>query len=649
MLSRTTTDQGGKEMKTSTNHERNKKSIAGLLCTACFAFALLHTGGVTAFAADSIIRNMNQNREYDLIADAFAEADSGDVLQLQGDAALNSSIESKTDTVLDLNGYSLNLSGKNIVNEKGDLSIINSGAEDSEEVHYFSISVEGWDVETELSEKEKESASDVERISDLEGVSLVKVKGSIIYNGVGFGTLSLGGAVSNYQSGGKDLTIENVSFVNCKAGLGGVVENEGLVTENYAATVTMSNVNAYGCSAANGGVVYNAPGRKLKMMNVTARFCSALENGGAVLNLGQADITSLHAAYCDATSQGGAICNGTSVPTRAEMIIRDSDFTGCNASMEKIAMGGAIVNYRPLTIEGSYFTDCSAESGAGIYNMHELLLKECFISNCVAKRYGGAIFTDGINNGENRPGGMGLDAKAVLEDTVVAGCSSVDHDNYEESIYVRNTAFEMKSGFVEGMIFTRNDVQHPVEELRSEVDAFPASSVVIHKGKFRNFIPAEAFLAEGSSLVDLGEEGICYVVNGSFATQPTPNAIKLQEKETKTVFWVCGSEADSFKLMSFDQEKNTWSVYAQPTVLSGGAGYFDFTNNETAAKEMTLKVIAMKAGEPVAVSDLFNVSYKVSAASKPSTNPPVEDPGKKDEAKPASVGSKLAASSGEKG
>ncbi len=105
-------------MNTSTNHERNKKSIAGLLCTAGFAFALLHTGGVTAFAADGIIRNMDQNREYDLIADAFAEADSGDVLQLQGDAALNSSIESKTDTVLDLNGYSLNLSGKNIVNKK---------------------------------------------------------------------------------------------------------------------------------------------------------------------------------------------------------------------------------------------------------------------------------------------------------------------------------------------------------------------------------------------------------------------------------------------------------------------------------------------------------------------------------------------------
>ena len=434
------------------------------------------------------VRNITKGTDHYTLKEAFENADEdrhNDLVLLKDTELADGAVSNGNDLTLDMSGFTIDLKGRNILNY-GKLSIVNSRDNALSEV-YFAVDNGTWKVVRNPSEEVKAGAYDLDGDPMASGafssdeVRYVRVRGSVLYNGFGFS--NLGGAVHNtvFNETPGILSMKNIGIVNCAAYHGGAVENE-------AGEVSMSGVRAYGCRAQRGAFAYNNAvwDSKLTIRGSVAAFCTSTERGTAVYNLGEADISGLSVYSCQTAGRGGAVCNDVFGESRGTMTIRNSGFRECGA---QDGQGGAIDNRGQLTIEGSSVAGCSALSGGGIFNSGVLTIKGSSISGCTAGRYGGAVFNDGLTE-DGSPGAL-ID----IEDVRISGCTSPAHSPWNESVYISNSSFVMRSGYLENRIYINDNTASP---------ECPASAVSIQKGSFRNYRPADAFIADGSRLIDLG-------------------------------------------------------------------------------------------------------------------------------------------------
>ncbi len=270
------------------------------------------------------VKNTTKDTEYYSLDEALKDADEDEKneLILLGDTKLNKFVTNFKDISLDLNGYSVDFRGRDILNY-GKLALVNTG--ENNHAHYFIRNVGSWKAidSSALTDEQKEKAYELDAGTALGSERYLKAKGSIIYNGGG--TRTSGGAVVNSCANGKKgvLEVDNVGFVKCIAYNGGTILNEG-------GTLTLKRARAYGCRAAFGGFVYNCGGGRLYIENSRVKLCEASGCGAGVLNLGNAAISGFKAHYCTASQYGGAICNGTDDIKGAALVIDDAHFKGCS-------------------------------------------------------------------------------------------------------------------------------------------------------------------------------------------------------------------------------------------------------------------------------------------------------------------------------
>ena len=104
-----------------------KKKRIGLGLLAATVMILGSTHAV--YASEGTVKIEGDDATYGTVYAAFDAAQNGDTITLTGDSDLLDSEEhliSDKNLTLDLNGYSVNLKGKNIIN-RGNLTVKNSG------------------------------------------------------------------------------------------------------------------------------------------------------------------------------------------------------------------------------------------------------------------------------------------------------------------------------------------------------------------------------------------------------------------------------------------------------------------------------------------------------------------------------------------
>ncbi len=564
-----------------------KKKRIGLGLLA--ATVMILGSAQAVYAEEGTIKIEGSDATYDTVYAAFDAASNGDTITLTGDTDLFGASEdhviSDKDLTLDLNGYSVDLKGKNIIN-RGNLTVKNSGSDDA--VHYFNAST--WTIRTGLSDSQKEIAVDVDNANSIAAAENVKVSGSILYNG---GQNNGGLAIQNTNAGGKKATlvVENVAIVGCRLMSIPSVPINGGAIENEGEKVTLKYVRGYGNAADYGGFFYNAGGGTAVLENCAIRFCYAQESGGAILNLGKCDVTDTYIDECNAAKEGGAITNGTGDYTTSTMTVKDCTIENCTQASDK-GQGGAIVNNGSFELTNAYIVDCSANgAGAGIFNTGAMNVNQTIIRNCHAQKCGSAIFNDGKETK------AGNNAVTTLEDVAIEGCGDPSPEEGNGSIYVRNSNLVMKSGYVENAININNNTE----------GGNPICDVKIYRGKFKNYTPHELLLADGSNLAETDDPAVKYVVE-AVKMDDGDTEIKAGWDKDKTVTWKNKTNADTYVVKVYDKGKNIWDTVATLSVSGNDASY-TFKTPGQKEETVTFIVIGYKAGEPVSQSEPIELKW----------------------------------------
>ena len=121
----------------------------------------------------------------------------------------------------------------------------------------------------------------------------------------------------------------------------------------------------------------------------TIKVTAAQPIGGAIINLGELNITNSSFSHNSADKLGGAIYN-----LKGKLNITNSSFTGNKAEWS----GGAIINGGELGITNSTFSDNKADFGGAILNEGELSISDSAFQNNSADERGGGGAID--NRGE---------------------------------------------------------------------------------------------------------------------------------------------------------------------------------------------------------------------------------------------------------
>lgn len=211
-----------------------------------------------------------------------------------------------------------------------------------------------------------------------------------IYNGGGL-ALSNGAVVSNggnngggiYNSGSLDLFDTRV-MTNTGVGRGGGIYNAG--TLNVNASIVESNTNTY----TGGGGIYNGPGAILTLRGSSISRNSSGFGGGAIVNHGTMTLTTSRLAD-NRSSLGGAILNDSLGADSQGSASLSWVILERNSAMD----GGAIDNYRELTITQCIISGNTASGGGGIMTSGRLTMSYCSLMNNRAGSSGGGISSGG--------------------------------------------------------------------------------------------------------------------------------------------------------------------------------------------------------------------------------------------------------------
>lgn len=154
-------------------------------------------------------------------------------------------------------------------------------------------------------------------------------------------------------SSGKNVIIQNLTFVNGNASSGGAISNGGSLTVNNCAFTNNTVTNT---SNGNAGAIYNT-GNALTISNSTFTGNKA-GYGGAIVSFGTWTISD-----CIFTNNiagiGGAIYNSASSAT----------VNVCTFLSNTASRGGAICNYNILTVNSSNFiNNIASMNGGAIWN-----------------------------------------------------------------------------------------------------------------------------------------------------------------------------------------------------------------------------------------------------------------------------------------
>ena len=307
-----------------------------------------------------------QVASYSELANAIRNASDGDTISLTGDITMTDH-PPHIDKRITFEGNGHTISGDEqyrifVVAESGDLTIdnltlTNGKAEDG---GLECVAGKDW--------------------SDEVGGAICSLGTLTITNSTFNGnSAEFGGAIFNTG----EASISNSSFSGNSAdsGWGGAIENRG------EASISVSGSSFSGNSAPFGGAILNSGEASISVSVSSFSGNSANENGGAIVNRGEASISGSSFSGNSANENGGAIVN------RGEASISGSSFSGNSADF-----GGAIFNFRgEASISGSSFSGNSAnENGGAIVNRGEASISDSSFSGNSANENGGAIVNRGV-------------------------------------------------------------------------------------------------------------------------------------------------------------------------------------------------------------------------------------------------------------
>jgi hypothetical protein len=282
----------------------------------------------------------------------------------------------------------------------------------------------------------------------------ISAKGPLAIDGSTFSDCSAnqGGAIYSEHGG----TISNSTFNNCPAGWGGAIDSvgnqplsvSGSSFNNCSATgfsnskggainaggaITIDDSTFSDCLAYYGGGIYSSGDNSITVSGSTFINCKATTTtnnaGGAIYTRGTFAIDGSTFRDCSAdyetgtagldvqggaiySQHGGTISNSTFSNCSAgwggaidsvgdqPLSVSGSTFNNCTATngldnfdkkLDKPA-GGAIYAKGPTTIDGSTFSDCSANQGGAIYSEHGSTIGNSTFITCKADD-GGAIYS----------------------------------------------------------------------------------------------------------------------------------------------------------------------------------------------------------------------------------------------------------------
>ena len=200
-----------------------------------------------------------------------------------------------------------------------------------------------------------------------------------------------------------NLTLNEVTITNGRAGWGGAIGNFGILTitnsiirDNSAdeggaigneGTLTIRNSSISNNTSEESGAIDNEGGTLTISNSSFSGNSAARYRGGAIYSYGTLSISNSSFSDNSANWEGGAIVNG------GELSINNSSFSG-NSAVVRGRAGGAIYNrHGTLTVTNSSFSDNSAGGdGGAIYNRYETLsISNSTFSGNSAGGDGGAI------------------------------------------------------------------------------------------------------------------------------------------------------------------------------------------------------------------------------------------------------------------
>ena len=268
-------------------------------------------------------------------------------------------------------------------------------------------------------------------------------------------TIDARGKARIFKCISKNILIKNISFKNgFNKEYGGAIENSGeLNILNSIFTENLANYSA--------GAIFNNEGKltlkKSQLINNSVKY----QVGGAICTTGELIVENSKFEKNTSFGNGGAIANvggkaiisqskfnentWSSISNDGRLTVKDSTF---NENTSNI--GGAIVNYDKLIIEGSIFVQNNAkEWGGAIYNTGNLnIIKTSFDKNN-AKEVGGAIYNKGgevsiskselCKNNSNKDGG----AICNYEGTSMIFDCEISKNNAQNDIILNNDALQV--------------------------------------------------------------------------------------------------------------------------------------------------------------------------------------------------------------
>ena len=289
---------------------------------------------------------------------------------------------------------------------------------------------------------------------------------------------------------GKDVTIQNLNFVDCSIskGYGGAIYSEG--------TLDVSGCSFWNCGAeVAGGAIYSEG--TLDVIDCKFVGCSAGLVGGAIIS------SSLIANNCSfilcSANKGGAIAAGsTNLEVNSSVV--GCSFRYCNSSK----YGGAIsFEVDNGSVEDCSFVGCSAKYGGAIHYWGYLDAKNCSFVGCYAEN-GGAIYCPDLFGGN------------------IVGCSFVNcmakgHDDssggaifYYEDVNstVSNCSFVNCSADCGGAIFYGNNVNGTVSNCSFiDCSAVNDGGAIYSKGTYTNVIDCSfvgCYAGNGGAIYSVG-------------------------------------------------------------------------------------------------------------------------------------------------
>jgi hypothetical protein len=252
----------------------------------------------------------------------------------------------------------------------------------------------------------------------------------------------MGGGLDNWGS----ATLTNCRFSGNTAygdalgfGLGGAIFNEGVaLAYNNPATVTLTNCTISGNTASvSGGGLYNK--HNLYLYDSTLRDNTADIGGGALYNLATTKLTDCTVSQNTSNRYGGGLYNKLGVMDLTRCTVSGNsaedgaglqneigtlNLTDCTVKNNTASQfgggvfsndfnnnGAGAANLTNCTISGNSapnaggmgnrgtanLTNCTVDGnpGGGLYNVDNLTLQNCTVSNNKAKYYGGGLYNVG--------------------------------------------------------------------------------------------------------------------------------------------------------------------------------------------------------------------------------------------------------------